>query len=124
MVKFFGFVPEVKKFELLSRSHIMIFPSIHEGWGIVIHEAGIVGTPSAVYDVAGVKDVVRNGERGIMAKEIRSDLLAGSIIKVLKNDKLYKKLLSKIRSFEKEVGWEKTARVALSVIERYENRKN
>ena len=123
-VKFYGFVTEKIKFELLSRSHIMIFPSIHEGWGLVIVEAGIVGTPSAVYDVAGVKDVVKNGDRGIMVAKNRPDLLAKAIIDNLKNDKLYKKLLDKLQSFEKEIGWEKTAKTAFSVIAKYENRKN
>lgn len=122
-VKFFGFVEEKEKFELLSRSHVMIFPSIHEGWGIVIAEAGVVGTPSAVYNVAGVKDVVKNGERGIVTMKNHPELLANAIIRYLKNDKLYKGLITKIKSFEMEVGWENTAKVAFSVLSKYENRK-
>ena len=123
-VKFFGYVSESQKFELLARAHIMIFPSIHEGWGIVITEAGVVGTPSAVYNVAGVKDVVKNGERGIVVDKNRPDLLAKAIIRVLENDKLYKELLSRIKSFEKEIGWKETAKSAFSVISKYEDRKN
>ena len=123
-VKFFGYVSESQKFELLARAHIMIFPSIHEGWGIVITEAGVVGTPSAVYNVAGVKDVVKNGERGILVEKNRPDLLAKAIIRYLENDKLYKELLSRIKSFEKEIGWKETAKSAFSVISKYEDRKN
>jgi len=123
-VKFFGLVSDTRKFELLSKSHILIFPSIHEGWGLVIAEAGIMGTPSAVYNASGVRDVVRNGERGIMVKKNRPDLLAIAIIHHFKNDKLYKELVSKIKSFEEEMGWKKTARAALQVISKYENRKN
>lgn len=122
-VKFFGFVDEKKKFELLSRAHVMIFPSIHEGWGIVIAEAGIMGTPSAVYNVAGVRDVVKNGERGIVTEKNHPELLAKAIIRYLKNGKLYKGLITEIKSFEKEVGWENTAKVAFSVLSKYENRK-
>lgn len=123
-VRFFGFVSEKRKFELLSRSHVMIFPSIHEGWGIVIAEAAICGTPSAVYNVAGVKDVVRNGERGIMVEKNRPDLLAQAIIRILKNDKLYKSLVEKVKTFKGKMGWEKTAKTAFLVISKYENRKN
>lgn len=118
-VKFFGFVSNKHKFELLSKSHILLFPSIHEGWGLVIAEAGMMGTPSAVYNVAGVKDVVKNGARGIVVEKNRPDLLAEAIITKLKNDKLYKQLLDSIRSFEKEIGWEKTARIALSTISKH-----
>lgn len=123
-VKFFGFVSERQKFELLSRSHLLIFPSIHEGWGLVIAEAAICGTPSAVYNVAGVRDVVKNGERGIVAEKNRPDFLAKAIIRYLKNDKLYKGLLLKIKSFEEKIGWENTAKAAFSVIAKHENSKN
>ena len=114
-VKFFGFVDEVKKFQLLSRAHIFIFPSIHEGWGLVIAEAGVVGTPTAVYNVAGARNVVRNGRQGIMVEKNRPDLLARSIIEVLGNGKLYKDLLYRIKPFEKNIGWDKTARKAYEV---------
>ncbi len=114
-VKFFGFVDEVKKLQLLSRAHIFIFPSIHEGWGLVIVEAGVVGTPTAVYNVAGARDVVKNGRQGIMVEKNRPDLLARSIIEVLENGKLYKDLLYRIKPFEKNIGWDKTARKAYEV---------
>lgn len=123
-VKFFGYVDDKVKYYLLSRSHFMIFPSIHEGWGLVITEAGIVGTPSVVYDVAGVRDVVRKGDRGLIVKKRRPDLMAKAIIRYFKNDKLYKALLLKIKSFEEDVGWEETAETAYRVIRQYENYKS
>lgn len=123
-VKFFGFVSEKKKFELLARAHVLIFPSIHEGWGLVVAEAAVCGTPSAVYNVSGVRDVIKNGERGIMAEKDRPEFLAQGIIRVFKNDKLYKRLVSRIKSFEEEGGWDRTTKTAFSVISKYENRKN
>lgn len=123
-IKFFGFVSDKRKLELLSRAHILVFPSIHEGWGLVIAEAGMMGTPSVVYRSAGVIDVIKNGERGIMVEKNHPDFLASEIINLLKNDKLYKRLLEKVKSFEKEVGWDKTAKTALKLILQYENRKN
>lgn len=119
-VRFFGFVDEIKKFELLSRAHIFIFPSIHEGWGLVIVEAAVCGTPTVVYDVAGVRDVVEKGKQGIMVEKNRPDFLAEAITKVLKDDKLYRRWLLKIKPFENYIGWEKTARQGLLVIGKYE----
>jgi glycosyltransferase involved in cell wall biosynthesis len=46
-----GFVTEGRKFELMSRSKIFIFPSVEEGWGIVIAESLSVGTPVIAYDL-------------------------------------------------------------------------
>ena len=122
-VKFFGFVNEAKKFELLSRAHILIFPSIHEGWGLVIAEAGIVGTPAAVYNVPGVRDVVKKGERGIIVEKDKPEFLAEAVIKILENDKLYKKLVSKLSGFKREIGWDNTSNTSLKILKKYENTK-
>lgn len=123
-VKFFGFVNEKEKFELLSRSHILIFPSVHEGWGLVIAEAGSVGTPSVVYDVPGVRDVVSRGKRGIMVKRGRPDLIAKEVTQILKNDTLYKSLINNLTAFKNAAGWDKTSRTAILVLKKYANQKN
>lgn len=50
-VEITGFVTERRKFDLLARSKLFVFPSIEEGWGIVIAEALSVGTPVIAYDL-------------------------------------------------------------------------
>src|SRR5258708_25107910 len=44
-ITFWGFVDEKKKFELLAKAHILLNPSIREGWGLVNIEANSAGTP-------------------------------------------------------------------------------
>lgn len=48
-VKLLGYVDDATKFDLLSRARLFVFPSIEEGWGIVIAEALAVGTPVIAY---------------------------------------------------------------------------
>jgi len=57
-VEFFGFVDEKKKIELIHRSHYHLFTSVREGWGIVVVEAALNGTPTIGYDVPGIRDSV------------------------------------------------------------------
>ncbi|MBD3155494.1 MAG: glycosyltransferase, partial [Candidatus Aenigmarchaeota archaeon] len=57
-VEFFGFVDEKKKMELIQRSHYHLFTSVREGWGIVVVEAALNGTPTIGYDVPGIRDSV------------------------------------------------------------------
>ncbi len=52
-VVFHGFVDEVAKHEILAASWVMLLPSLKEGWGIVIGEAGSHGTPTVAYRSAG-----------------------------------------------------------------------
>jgi glycosyltransferase involved in cell wall biosynthesis len=57
-VQFLGAVSQTEKFERLQRAHVLIATSVREGWGLVVSEAAIVGTPSIAYDVAGLRDSV------------------------------------------------------------------
>lgn len=115
-VKFFGFVSEQKKFELLSRAHLLIFPSMHEGWGIVSVEAGIVGTPTIAYNTPGIKDVLVGGKVGVIVENRNPQRLAKEAIDLLIDKERYKNLVHKLTYFMQRIGWEDTARVALRVL--------
>ena len=51
-----GNVTEREKYQLLSQSKICVFPSYHEGWGIVPQEALSSGLPTLAYDLPVYKD--------------------------------------------------------------------
>jgi glycosyltransferase involved in cell wall biosynthesis len=53
LVAFEGFVSESRKHEILARSWVMLLPSIKEGWGLVIGEAGSHRVPTIAYASAG-----------------------------------------------------------------------
>jgi glycosyltransferase involved in cell wall biosynthesis len=52
-VVFHGYVDDRAKHELLAQSWIMALPSLKEGWGLVIGEAGAHATPTVAYSTAG-----------------------------------------------------------------------
>lgn len=52
-VHLLGFVTEAHKDEVYARSWAMVLPSLKEGWGIVIGEAGLHRTPTVAYRSAG-----------------------------------------------------------------------
>ncbi|MCP5032034.1 MAG: glycosyltransferase family 4 protein [Actinomycetia bacterium] len=57
-VEFFGRVSHERKYELMSRAHVLVVTSVREGWGLVVDEAASVGTPTIGYDVDGLRDSV------------------------------------------------------------------
>ncbi|MFC7497482.1 MULTISPECIES: glycosyltransferase family 4 protein [unclassified Nocardioides] len=69
LVTFEGFVTEARKHEILARSWLMLLPSIKEGWGLVIGEAGSHRVPTIAYTSAG-------GTRESIA-HLRSGVLVG-----------------------------------------------
>lgn len=52
-VIFHGFVDDMRKHEILARAWLMVLPSLKEGWGLVVGEAGAHRTPTVAYSTAG-----------------------------------------------------------------------
>lgn len=59
-VQFFGRVDEDRKWNLLSRAHVLLITSVREGWGLVVTEAAAMGTPACGYDVPGLRDSIKS----------------------------------------------------------------
>lgn len=116
-VKFLGFVSEAKKFELMQKAHILIAPSIKEGFGLTVPEAGIVGTPSVAYNVEGLRDIIENMQTGILVNANPKDMTL-EIKNILENPNLYKKIQEGSISFAKSLSWDRSANNALKLLEK------
>lgn len=69
-VRFRGFVTEAEKHELLSRAWVALTPSVKEGWGLTIVEAGSRGTPTVAFAGAGgVAEALVDNESGLIADD-------------------------------------------------------
>lgn len=116
-VKFWGYVSERKKFNLLKRSHILINPSIREGWGLVVIEAASVGTPTVAFNVPGLRDSIVNGKTGILCSENSVEDLANKIYQLLTNEKKYNRIRKNAISWSKNFSWKKASQESLKLIE-------
>ncbi|MET7295293.1 glycosyltransferase family 4 protein [Streptomyces griseoloalbus] len=67
-VEFTGHVSEAEKHRLLCAAWLLLHPSAVEGWGLVVTEAAARGTPAVAFDVPGLRDSVRDGETGVLAR--------------------------------------------------------
>lgn len=120
-IKFWGFVSQREKFELLSKSHVLINPSVHEGWGLVNIEANSVGTPVVAYSVAGSVDSVKDGHSGILCQENTPENMAEIVIKILDNEDMYQSLQKGAVSWSKNFSWEKSRKLSLELIKSLTN---
>ncbi len=104
-VEFLGFVPEEKKFEVLSSFDIFVFPSLAEGFGIVLIEAMALGLPCVVSDLPVLKEV---GDGAVSFFKVGdSEDLAQKILKLVKDENLRRDFGQKARErVEKEYSLE------------------
>lgn len=116
-VTFFGFVSENKKFELLSRSHLLINPSVREGWGLVNIEANAMSTPVVAYDVPGCRDSIKNNKTGKLVTINNVKEMADACIDLLSNKNEYNTLSKNAVEWSKQFTWEKATQKSLQLIE-------
>lgn len=64
-VDFLGFVEDIKSF--YAAIDILALPSLYEGFGYVLIEAGRCGRPAVAFDVSSNPEVIKNGETGLLA---------------------------------------------------------
>lgn len=102
-----GFVSEQKKLNLLSRATALLFPSIREGWGIPISEAGDVGTPSIVFDSPGIRDAVNFGKAGYLCHTNNEKGLLEQMMLAIDDKTLYNEMREKAYEFSSQFLWEK-----------------
>ncbi|GAB3959920.1 glycosyltransferase family 4 protein [Streptomyces sparsus] len=67
-VTFTGHVSEAEKHRLLCEAWLLLHPSMVEGWGLVVMEAAIRGTPAVGFDIPGLRDSIEHGSTGLLAR--------------------------------------------------------
>lgn len=107
-IDFLGHVSDRTKFEELSRAWVHVLPSVKEGWGLSIVEAGHAGTPSVAYTTAGgVTEAILDGVTGLLATD-EADLRV-RIAALLRDAPLRADLGQKAQVRAAEFTWEAAA---------------
>lgn len=117
-VKFWGFVSQKQKFELLAKSYVMVNPSLLEGFGLVNIEANAVGTPVVAYNSPGLVDSVKEGTSGIIVKKNEPLYLSEAISSLISDNKKYLRLSKDAFIWSKRFNWENSKKLSLELIER------
>jgi glycosyltransferase involved in cell wall biosynthesis len=100
--KFLSNVSEDQLPAIYNCADVFVLPSIQEGQGIVLLEAQASGKPVVAFDAGGVKEAVRDGETGFLAKRGDIDALADALLKLLFDKTLREKMGINGRRFVSE----------------------
>lgn len=103
--KFWGFVSEETKIDLLTKAQVLINTSYKEGWGLVNIEANARGTPVIAYKVEGNIESIKDGVSGYLAENENLNDFAIKIIKAKDNKRLQQTSIE----FAKNFDWGKVA---------------
>ena len=113
-VKILGPVSESEKRSLMSSSWVCANPSLHEGWGIPVIEGNLYGTPSVAFRVPGLAESIKDGTTGLLADT--DEEFIHSLIEVLTNSQLRRRLEAAARPWAANFTWDKSAKQFITLI--------
>jgi glycosyltransferase involved in cell wall biosynthesis len=108
-VEFPGFVSKEKKVEYLCRSHVAVYPSLKEGWGLTNIEANSCGTTVVAANTPGLRDSVKDGFSGLLYDFGDIAQLAEKIEQVLTDSELRAKLEAGALEWAARFNWDTAA---------------
>ena len=84
-------------FEILSITDVFVLSSLWEGFGLVLGEAMASGVPVVATDTDGSREVVINGETGLIVPSKNPEALAQAVLELIDNPDLRRKMGEKGR---------------------------
>ncbi|ADU31566.1 glycosyltransferase family 4 protein [Evansella cellulosilytica] len=104
-VIFTGYLDGEELASAYSSADLFVFPSTSETFGNVVLESLASGTPAIVSNSGGVKEIVTNGETGMICPGKKADAFLKSITTILFTQDLNKKMSLKARAYAKTQSW-------------------
>jgi len=84
--------------DLLSAFDIFVLPSLWEGLPLVLIEAAGLGRPIIATDIDGSREIIRDGETGLLVPPADPAALAGAVRRLLDDAALARRLAEKARN--------------------------
>jgi glycosyltransferase involved in cell wall biosynthesis len=113
----FGFSNKNQIKKYYQNSHIFIYASSVESFGITLLEAMSVGIPIACSNKSSIPEIIKNNTIYFNPENTEEIIIA--VIKILTNDQLRNKIAigAKIRS--KHYTWKKSARLTWQILNKF-----
>lgn len=91
-VSFLGFVSELKKNETIASSLSMVFPSVCEGFGLVILESFLQKRPVLGANVRPINEIISDKKDGIIVPPFDSEKWAEAMMSLIENPEIASKM--------------------------------
>jgi glycosyltransferase involved in cell wall biosynthesis len=122
-VQWEGYADEETKRRILRTARAIVMTSAREGWGLVVSEANLAGTPAVVYDIPGTRDSVLDGRTGIRCAPSPA-ALATSLTALVDDANRYDAMCDAAQTFARTLTWDATVDAAEAVLTREASRRS
>lgn len=92
IVTFHGALPRAQVLAAMQQADVFAFPSVSEGFGIVLLEAMLCGLAIVASDIMGVTEIVRDGQTGLIDHDKTPASLAAQLERLITDPALRRRL--------------------------------
>jgi len=107
-VRFPGFIKESEKVKYYQLADILLLPSLKEGFGMTITEAGACGIPAVGAGHYSIKEIINHPQTGFLAKPNDLDDWSKKLIQLIKSKSFRQQMGEKAQKHVRaQFSWEK-----------------
>lgn len=107
-VRFHGRIRDEERDAVIAGADAVVGTSVREGWGLIVTEAALLGTPAVTYDIPGFRDSIIDRRTGILTAP-SPPALADGIRSLLADRAKYDQLREAAREQAAVFNWSTTA---------------
>ncbi len=112
---FLGYVPDANLPALFGRAEAFVMPSLHEGFGLPVLEAMLLGAPVCASDRGAMREVGGDAASYFDPEDV--DSMAQTILRVLRDADKQKEGVERGLQLAAQFTWERTASETLRALE-------
>lgn len=112
-LRWLRYVPDADLVPLLSRSSALVFPSLHEGFGLPVLEAFAAGVPVITSNTTALPEVA--GDAALLVDPLQPGEIAEAMRTLVENEPLAEQLRKRGRARAAAYTWDRTATLTAEV---------
>jgi len=102
-VDYKGVIPFGEAQKVIAEYDVLVLPSLHDGWGVVVNEALLQGVPVIVSDQVGAKALIEDVAAGTVIPAMNASALADILIKISESPSLLRQWKSNAKGVQKQL---------------------
>lgn len=113
-----GFIPEAQKPAFYHQADVVVLPSIKEGFGMTLAEAGASGLPVIGNNHSSIKEIIQPGKTGLLARTNDVADWADKLLQLIESPQLCRQMGRAGQKFvSTNFTWENNLKIHLQVYE-------
>lgn len=117
-VQFTDFVSETDKLNWYHQADVVVLPSLKEGFGMTLTEAGACGLPVIGNNHSSIREIIQEGQTGFLAKTNDINDWVDKLIQLIKSPQLCQKMgLAGSKLVSAKFTWTKNIEAQIKVYE-------